>query len=178
MAARISASFRYIQRPAFQLCRSYSAQAAADVRAELTAAIKSAMKSKDTQTSITLRGVLAEIHSADKTVNQPIDSSAIYSIVKKAAARRTDAAAQYTAAGRPELAEKETAEATLLSQFLPPVLSEAEVDSILQNILAVTEDPQKKPGNIFKVFYGTVDKSTVDSDMVKRRLFVLLGTPN
>ncbi|KAJ7251773.1 Yqey-like protein-domain-containing protein [Mycena haematopus] len=134
------------------------------------------MKNKDTQASITLRAVLAEVHSADKTANHHVDSSAVISILKKAAARRTDAAAQYAAAGRPELAEKETSEAALLSQFLPPLLSEAEVDNILRNIL--TRDVDQKPGNIFKVFYGVVDKSTVDSEMVKRRLSLLLTPSN
>ncbi|KAJ6497884.1 GatB/YqeY domain-containing protein [Mycena sanguinolenta] len=136
------------------------------------------MKQKDTQASITLRAVLAEIHSADKTANHHVDSAAVVSILKKAAARRADAATQYEKAGRPELAEKETSEATLLSQFLPPVLSEAEVDNVLRNILTGLDVDPKKPGNIFKVFYGLVDKSTVDSEMVKRRLSVLLAPRN
>ncbi|KAJ7350259.1 GatB YqeY domain-containing protein [Mycena albidolilacea] len=178
MAARLAASFR---RPVLQLCRAYSAPAspASDVRAELTAAVKSAMKNKDTKTSITLRAVLAEVYSADKNATQPIDSSAVLSILKKAAVRRTDAAAQYTAAGRPELAEKETSEANLLLQFLPPTLSSAEIDDALRKILAdMPSDAQKRPGNVFKVFYTVVDKSTVDAEMVKRRLNALLSTLN
>ncbi|KAJ7874685.1 GatB/YqeY domain-containing protein [Mycena olivaceomarginata] len=139
------------------------------------------MKNKDTKTSITLRAVLAEVYSADKSKNatQLIDSSAILSILKKAVVRRTDAAAQYTAAGRPELAEKEASEANLLSQFLPPTLSSAEVDDALRKILAdMPSDAQKRPGNVFKVFYTVVDKSTVDAEMVKRRLNALLSTLN
>ncbi|KAF7362056.1 Altered inheritance of mitochondria protein 41 [Mycena venus] len=186
MAARLAASFRSPPAPCsttlpFIYCRPAGGFRLTDVRGELAAAVKSAMKNKDIKTSITLRAVLAEVHSADKTANSQIDSSAIKSILKKAAARRTEAAAQYAVAGRPELAEKETSEAKLLSQFLPPVLSEEEVDNTLRKILEdlpKDKPPQQKLGSIFKVFYTVVDKSTVDSEMVKRRLDVLLKTPN
>ncbi|KAJ6593699.1 GatB/YqeY domain-containing protein [Mycena capillaripes] len=137
------------------------------------------MKSKDTQRSTTLRAVLAEVYSADKAANnQQVNSSTIISILRKAAARRTEAAAQYSTAARPDLAEKEISEAELLSQFLPPLLSEAQVDNELQKILNDLPKDGVKPGNVFKVFYSAVDKSTVDSEMVKRRLDVLLKTPN
>ncbi|KAJ7928618.1 GatB/YqeY domain-containing protein, partial [Mycena leptocephala] len=137
------------------------------------------VKSKDTLRSTVLRSVLADIYSADKqTSNNQVNSSAIISILRKAAARRTEAAAQYVAAARPDLADKETFEAELLSQFIPPVLSEAEVDNHLQKILDGLPASPQKPGNIFKLFYNVVDKSTVDAEMVKRRLDVLLKTPN
>ncbi|KAJ7668390.1 GatB/YqeY domain-containing protein, partial [Mycena polygramma] len=134
-------------------------------------------KGKDSRRATTLRAVLAEIYSADKAANnQQVNSSAILSIVRKAAARRTEAAAQFTAAARPDLAENELFEVDLLSQFLPPLLSEAQVELHLKEILADLgkDGASPKPGNIFKVFYSVVDKSTVDSDMVKRRLDVLL----
>ncbi|KAJ6558567.1 GatB YqeY domain-containing protein [Mycena vulgaris] len=145
-----------------------------DVRAELTAAVKAAMKSRDTMSSTTLRGVLAEVYSADKATNNQISSSTIFSILRKATARRTESAAAYTSAARPDLAEKELLEVKLLSQFLPPLLSEADIDGHLQKILDDLPKPIK-PGNVFKVFYSIVDKSTVDSEMVKKRLDVLLN---
>ncbi|KAJ7755702.1 Yqey-like protein-domain-containing protein [Mycena maculata] len=178
--------------PALQLYRSYStAQAAPDVRTELTAAVKAAMKasknfisfvweidsrlqSKDVVAATTLRAVLAEVHSADKAANdEKVPSSTIISILRKAAARRSDAAAQFTAAARPDLAEKEILEVNLLSQFLPPLLSEVDVDNHLKKILGGHPSPQK-PGIIFKKFYSVVDRSTVDPKMVKKRVERLL----
>ncbi|KAJ7209553.1 GatB/YqeY domain-containing protein, partial [Mycena pura] len=137
-------------------------------------------KNKQTLRSTTLRAVLADVYSADKTANKQINSSAIVTILRKAAARRTEAAAQYAAAQRTDLAHKEMTEAKLLSDFLPPLLSEADVDDHLQKILrGLPNDAGAsalKPGNIFKLFYNSVDKSTVDSEMVKRRLDVLLSS--
>ncbi|KAJ7078904.1 GatB/YqeY domain-containing protein [Mycena belliarum] len=131
------------------------------------------MKSKDAFASTTLRGVLAEVYSADKAANKQVTSSAICSILRKATARRIDSAAQYTAHARPELAEKEISEADLLSRFLPPLLSEADIDQNLQKILADLPKPPKA-GDVFKLFYSTVDKATVDSQKVKQRLDELL----
>ncbi|KAJ7188476.1 GatB YqeY domain-containing protein [Mycena filopes] len=171
------AALRWLRRPALQLYRSYSVSvesaSALDVRAQLAAAVKQAMKAKDSQRSTTLRTVLAEIYSADKAAHEQVNSSAIMTILKKATSRRAEAATQFTAAARPELAEKELAEAAILSQFLPPSLSEAEVDDALRKILF--EDGERNLGQVFKLFYRVVDKSRVDADMVKNRMNVLLS---
>ncbi|KAJ7497123.1 Yqey-like protein-domain-containing protein [Mycena latifolia] len=172
----MAAPFRCLLRsPTLRLHRAYSAaQTAPDVRTELLAGVKAAMKTKDAVASTTLRGVLAEIYSADKAANNQVSSSNVISILRKAAARRTESVAQYAAAGRQDLADKEMLEAKILSQFLPPLLSEADIDSHLQKILDDVPKPPK-PGNIFKLFYSIVDRSTVDSEMVKKRLDVLLN---
>ncbi|KAJ7782865.1 GatB YqeY domain-containing protein [Mycena metata] len=167
------AALRWLRRPALQLYRSYTDSAPAlDVRTQLGTAVKEAMKARNTQRSTTLRTVLAEVYSADKASNEQVNSSAIITILKKAADRRTDAAAQYIAAARPELAEKELSEARILAEFLPPSLSEAEVDQVLRKIF---EDGETHVGKVFKSFYAVVDKSRVDSETVKKRINVLLS---
>ncbi|KAJ7647501.1 GatB/YqeY domain-containing protein [Roridomyces roridus] len=132
-------------------------------------------KNKDTLASTTLRAVLAEVYAADKaSKDEKVSSSAILSILRKAATRRTESASQFAAAERPDLADKELREANLLSGFLPPMLSEAEIDSHLSKILAQLPSGEK-PGMIFKEFYTVIDKSTVDPALVKKRLDVLLN---
>ncbi|KAJ7039244.1 Yqey-like protein-domain-containing protein [Mycena alexandri] len=191
----MAASLRWLRRPALQLCRSYGVSAesapALDVRTQLATAVKQGnegndpryivcsatnvnfVKARDTQRSTTLRSVLAEVYTADKASNEQVNSSAIITILKKAADRRTDAAAQYTAAARPELAEKEVVEANILAEFLPPPLSEAEVDTVLRKILF--EDGETHLGKVFKSFYAVMDKSRVDSETVYKRINVLLS---
>jgi uncharacterized protein YqeY len=88
---------------------------------------------------------------------------------------QTESATQYRAAARSDLADQEVLELKLLSQFLPPLLSEADIDEHLQKILDDLPKPPK-PGDVFRLFYSVVDKSTVDSDMVKKRLDVLLNS--
>jgi uncharacterized protein YqeY len=156
------------------------AAGANDIRGRLLSEVKTAMKNKDTFTSTTLRSVLSDVYAADKTSPPKISSSAITTIIRKAALRRTDSAAQFINASRPDLAEKEKREADILSTFLPPLLSESEIDRVLRDVLAEHKpegDPRKALGKVLKAFYSKVDKSTVDAGLVKHRAESLIRNP-
>jgi uncharacterized protein YqeY len=91
-----------------------------------------------------------------------------------------ESAAQFIRASRPELAEKEQREANFLATFLPPLLSEADIDRFLRDAISeqaseAPGDPRKATGKVFKAFYSRVDRSTVDPDLVKSRADVLLS---
>ncbi|KAI0633904.1 GatB/YqeY domain-containing protein [Trametes polyzona] len=154
-----------------------------DVRARLMSELKAAMKSKDTVKSTTIRSVLSEVFAADKAVSGTAPSSVVVAILRKAATRRTDAAAEFQKASRPDLAEKEQQEAALLQSFLPPLLPEADIDRALAEVLdtpavaeAIAKGPaQKALGQVFKAFYAKVDKSTVDPDLVRQRAQALIA---
>ncbi|KAI0351004.1 GatB/YqeY domain-containing protein [Trametes cingulata] len=157
----------------------------ADVRSRLMLELKEAMKSKDTLKSTTIRSVLSEVYAADKAASGAAPPSAVVGILRKAATRRVDAAAEFNKAARQDLAEKEQQEAAILQSFLPPLLPEAEIDRVLQDVLAspsITEavakgPPQKALGQVFKAFYTQVDKSNVDPDVVRQRAQALLAQP-
>lgn len=96
---------------------------------------------------------------------------------------QTDAAAEFTKASRPDLAEKEQQEAAILNAFLPPLLPVADIDRVLRALvaapplsdaLAKSGPPQKVLGQVFKAFYGQIDKSSVDPDVVRQRAQALL----
>ncbi|KAF9071016.1 Yqey-like protein-domain-containing protein, partial [Rhodocollybia butyracea] len=125
--------------------------------------------------------ILAEINAADKAANSMIPPSSILNIIRKASARRHDAAAQFTQANRPDLAEKELLEASVVEQFLPPLLSSAEVDHAIQTVLtslaiSPDNDPRKATGRIFKAFYAQIDRSQVDPNLVKARVDIALNS--
>lgn len=67
----------------------------------------------------------------------------------------------------------------IISKFLPATLPESEVDSILSSIIAklppADGPPQRALGLVFKNFYAQVDRSVVDSDLVKRRAQALIA---
>ena len=52
--------------------------------------------------------------------------------------KRKDAVVQYEAGGRPELAADETAEAEVLSRYMPEQMSEAEVIALIKEAIAST----------------------------------------
>ncbi|KAJ3724926.1 Yqey-like protein-domain-containing protein [Lentinula guzmanii] len=157
-----------------------SRESALEIRDVLQTRVKDAMRAKNITASMTLRSILAEINAADKAANSKISSSSIINIIRKASARRHDAAAQYTQAKRPDIAEKELAEASLLEEFLPPLLSSAEIDQEIEDVLtslslAPNDDPRKATGRIFKEFYTKVDRSLVDAELVKNRVNLALN---
>ncbi len=104
--------------------------------------------------------------------------------VRVRAPSKTDAATEFQNASRPDLADKEHQEAAILAAFLPPLLPEAEIDRVLQAVIASPEiadaiskgaPPQRALGQVFKAFYAHVDKANVDSELVRRRAQALLA---
>ena len=85
----------------------------------------------------------------------------------------------YSAASRSELAEVENREAEVLSTFLPPLLTESEMDNILNDIIAgnsaISGDPKKAVGLCIKTFYTKVDRSRVDGKLLQQRAMSLLS---
>ncbi len=65
--------------------------------------------------------------------------------------RRLEAAEQFRDGGRPELAEREEAEARIIEGYLPAELDDAELDAIVQAAIAETgaSDP-KDMGQVMK----------------------------
>lgn len=91
---------------------------------------------------------------------------------------QTESASQFVKGERPDLAEKETREAAIISVFLPPMLSEAEIDKVLREVAPSCPrdgNPKKALGSIFKSFYLKVDKANVDPELVKSRAEALLN---
>ena len=65
----------------------------------------------------------------------------------------------------------------MLQLFVPPLLSEAEIDRKLSDIISeLKPQPGDKRalGLIFKQFYSAVDRSAVDTDLVAGRAKALL----
>lgn len=91
---------------------------------------------------------------------------------------QTESASQFAKGERPDLAEKEAREAEIISAFLPPMLSESEIDRVLGQVASSCPrdgNSKKVLGLIFKSFYSKVDKANVDPDLVKRRAEALLN---
>ena len=70
-------------------------------------------------------------------------------LIQKLVKQRKESAEQYNAAGRPELADNELAEAAAMEVYLPKQLSEAELEAELAKIIA--EVGASKPSDMGKV---------------------------
>lgn len=143
---------------------------------KIMAEMKDAMKNKDEAALRSLRAIKAEIINA-KT--QPgaggqIDEATEQKFLIKMVKQRKDALAIYEQQNRADLAQKEKEEIDIIERFLPKQLSEAEIKTALQEIIAQTgaasaADMGKVMGVASKQLAGKADGKTI-SQLVKQML--------
>ena len=100
--------------------------------------IQAAMLAKDKIRMETLRGAKKEFLEAKtaKGADGDLSDETAVKILQKMVKQRKDSAAIYTEQNRPELAEKELAEITVLENYLPKSLSPEELETAIRGIIA------------------------------------------
>ncbi len=121
------------------------------LEAQIQKDIMAAMKEKDTVRLNAVRSIKSAILLAKTSEggSKELTDADIIKIIQKLAKQRKEAAEQYVAAGRKELADNEEAEAAVLEVYLPKQLSEAEVEARLKEI--VERVGASKPSDMGKV---------------------------
>jgi len=117
-----------------------------------------AMKARDELAKNTLGMALTAIQLEEVAgdVARELTDDEVLKVLTREAAKRKDSAEAYTAGNRPELAEKELAEAALLQAYLPAALSEAEVDALVAEEVAAAaaalgaQPTMKQMGQVIK----------------------------
>ncbi len=98
--------------------------------------VKAAMKAREQIKLSALRLLTAAIKQREVDERIELDDAAVLAIIEKLIKQRKEAAVQFDAGGRPESAEAERFEITILSAYLPQQLSEAEVQSVVAAAVA------------------------------------------
>lgn len=109
-----------------------------DLKLRLQNDIKTAMRGGDKLDLITLRMLSAAIKQREIDERIVLDDAQVVAVVEKLIKQRREAATQYEAGNRPDLAAKELAEIVLLQAYLPEPLTEAELDTLIEGTLAET----------------------------------------
>jgi uncharacterized protein YqeY len=100
---------------------------------QLHSDLTASMKARDALRTSTLRMVLSAITNAEvagKEVRELSDEDVI-TVLGSEAKKRREASEAFEAGNRPELAEKEKAEAAILAEYLPAQLSAEEIEAIV-----------------------------------------------
>jgi uncharacterized protein YqeY len=112
------------------------------VRGDMTTAMKAGEKDR----LGALRMVLSELQKAEKD-----GGSDELAVLRRERKRRMEAAEQFRDGGRPELAEREEAEARIIEGYLPAELDDSELDAIVQAAIADTgASSAKDMGQVMK----------------------------
>ncbi len=122
-----------------------------ELEKQIQADLVSAMKAKEAVRLASLRAIKAAIllaKTAEGASGEVTDQD-IIKLIQKLVKQRKESAEQYNAAGRPELADNELAEAAAMEVYLPKQLSEAELETELAKIIA--EVGASKPSDMGKV---------------------------
>ena len=99
--------------------------------------IKSAMKNSQSSALRVYRAVKTAFMEYRTAKNaKPLDEAAEINIIRKMISAREDAIQQFKDAGRTELAEAEAEEITYLKPMLPPEVSEDDVRTYAESIIA------------------------------------------
>lgn len=127
---------------------------------DITEGWKAAMRSGDSLRKDTLAMLRAAIKNAEIDARAQVgslDDDGVMKVIEREAKKRRDAIDEYTKAGRPDRAESEQAELTLLQEFLPEQLSEAELEGLVQEAIAESGATSAKDmGNVMKALMPKV----------------------
>lgn len=144
----------------------------------ITEEIKTAMKSKDKIRLEAVRSIkkalLEKEVSVRPTGRAELTEAEELEVLAQQAKQRRDSIEQYHLAGRNDLAEQEAQELAIIEAYLPKQLSEAEIQSVIDEIVARVgatspKDMGKVMGPAMQQLKGRADGKKVQ-DIVKAKL--------
>jgi hypothetical protein len=147
------------------------------LKAQLTDDMKTAMKSGDKERLGVIRLVNAAIKQREVDERIQLDDAQVLSVMEKMLKQRRDSVSQFQAAGRTDLADKETFEIGVIQSYMPAQLSAAEVDAIIAATIAEAgatgpKDMGKVMGLVRPKVAGKTDIGKL-SEVIKAKLAAL-----
>jgi hypothetical protein len=148
---------------------------ASALKQQIQADMKDALRAAEKDRLSVIRMLLAAIQSREIENRADIDDSEILQVIEKQIKQRKDSAKQYADAGHPDREAQELAEAEQLqSSYMPEQLGAAELDSMVNDIIASTgASSMKDMGQVMAALreqaQGRADMGSL-SALVKSRL--------
>jgi uncharacterized protein YqeY len=118
------------------------------LKERLHADVVSHMKDGNKVALTTVRNVLGEIETREKSGKTPVvlDDAQVTALLQKEAAKRRDTARIYAEAGQDQRSAAEIAEAEVIEEYLPKALTPAEVEAIVDEVIAGLKADGVEPG--------------------------------
>jgi len=133
------------------------------LKERITEDMKNAMRAKAVERLGTIRMLLAALKQKEVDERIELDDAMVVAIVDKLIKQRKDAAQQYEAGNRQDLADKEKSEIVDLEVYLPQRLS---ADEITAAVKAIAEElGAKGPGDMGKVMGAVKQRLAGQADM-------------
>jgi uncharacterized protein YqeY len=132
----------------------------------ITDDMKAAMRAGEKERLGVIRMITAAIKQREVDERITLDDGQVMGVLEKMIKQRKESLVQFQAGNRPDLADKEAAEITLLQGYLPSPLSDADIDALIQDAVAATgassiKDMGKVMGIIKAKAQGRADMAAV-----------------
>ena len=147
------------------------------LRDKLNDAMKDAMRARDTAALGTIRLILAKLKEVDiaartEANREGVADDRILSMLQGMIKQRNESVVLYEKGNRPELADKEKAEITVIERFLPQQMDEAAVEAAIREAIAATgaasiKDMGKVVGQLKAKYAGQIDFSKASAAVKK-----------
>ncbi len=145
------------------------------LKERLTAEMKDAMRAKAKQRLGTIRLIQADIKRIEVDERIEVDDARVLAVLDKMRKQRNDSIQQFTAGGRPELAEIEAAEIVVIEEFMPASLSADEIDQLITAALEQTgASSMQDMGKVMAVLKPQL-QGRADMSRVSKQIRTALG---
>jgi uncharacterized protein YqeY len=147
----------------------------AKAKARLQQEMREALKAGEKLRLGALRMLAASVKNREVELGHELSDEELVEVATREVKRRKEAAEAFDGGGRPELAEKERQEQTVLETYLPAQLSEDEVNALVEEAVAATG--ASGPGDLGKVMGYVMGKAKgrVEGGTVNRLVRTRLG---
>ncbi len=130
-----------------------------------------AMKARNEARLSALRMIKAALKKHEIDSMTPLDEASEMQVLNTIVKQRRDAIEMYTKGGRPELAEKETAELKIVESFLPAAPSEDEIAAAIDAAISETgASSAKEMGKVMKAAQAKLAGKRVDGKILSEKV--------
>ena len=142
---------------------------------QINSDLTEAMKAREAERLSALRMVKTALKLRETELPGAVDDTEAMKVLNILLNQRRDAAEQFRAGGREELALKEENEARIIQTYLPAAASEEDISGAVDEAIAdVGASSMKDMGAVMKAVRAKLEGKSVDgkalSDMVKAKL--------
>jgi uncharacterized protein YqeY len=129
----------------------------------LRAAMNEARKQRDQARTLLLSTTLADLKNQEIEFHHPLSDDEAVAVVRRGIKRRREAAEQYAAVGRRDLADRELAEGKALEEFLPAAVDPEEIRRAVRDAIAAgATDLGRLMGQVMPKFKGRAEGKLVN----------------
>jgi uncharacterized protein YqeY len=135
----------------------------------LRADIVTAMKARDSATTLSLRTADAAIKRAAMDANKEVDDALVIATLRKAVKNLSDANAEFQKGGRSDLVAANETEIKILEKYLPQAFDSAKLDALIADAIQETGAQTKKDmGKVIGALKKRPEASLIDFSVVSK----------